>query len=154
MMKTKEIRELDTKKIRERILTLCQERLNLRLSFGTTTDLKTHRFSLIRREIARLKTILAERKKSMSVDNKKARTLEGKVVSNKMDKTAVVAVVRRVKHTIGKIVTKPLALKFMMPTIRGIGDQVLISECTPISKQKSWQLVSIVKNIEISERYP
>lgn len=63
MMKTKEIRELDTKKIREKILTLCQERLNLRLSFGTTTDLKTHRFSLIRREIARFKTILAERKK-------------------------------------------------------------------------------------------
>ena len=63
MMKTKEIRELDTKKIREKILSLCQERLNLRMTFGSTPDFKTHRFSLIRKEIARLKTILAERKK-------------------------------------------------------------------------------------------
>ena len=82
----------------------------------------------------------------MSADNKKARTLEGRVVSNKMDKTAVVAVVRRVKHAIGKIITKTTRLKIHDANNEcGIGDQVLISECTPISKQKSWQLVSIVE---------
>jgi|TARA_Y200000002_G_scaffold383123_1_gene403383 small subunit ribosomal protein S17 len=82
----------------------------------------------------------------MTSDNKKARTLEGKVVKNKMNKTAVVAVIRRVKHKIGKTITLTTRLKVHDDKNEcGVGDRVLISECRPISKDKSWQLVSIVE---------
>lgn len=62
MSKASQIREMDSKKIHNRILLLCQELLNLRMSMGSDTGLKTHRFSMIRREIARFKTILAEKR--------------------------------------------------------------------------------------------
>lgn len=78
---------------------------------------------------------------------KKIKTLEGKVVSNKMDKTAVVVVTRRVKHPlIGKVITKTSKYKIHDENNDcGIGDTVLISECRPISKDKSWTLNSIVE---------
>lgn len=63
MSKASQIREMDGKKIHNKILLLCQELLNLRMSVGSDTAVKTHRFSLIRREIARLKTVLAEKRK-------------------------------------------------------------------------------------------
>jgi small subunit ribosomal protein S17 len=74
------------------------------------------------------------------------RTLQGKVISAKMDKSIVVAVERKVKH--------PLYGKFMKRTTKlhahdetnqcGEGDVVTISECRPLSKTKSWTLVQIV----------
>jgi|TARA_Y200000002_G_scaffold383123_1_gene403384 large subunit ribosomal protein L29 len=63
MMKAKAIRELNDQQIKDKILVLCQERLNLRMSIGSNPKLPTARFKLIREEIARLKTILAERTK-------------------------------------------------------------------------------------------
>jgi len=82
----------------------------------------------------------------MTTENKKPRTLEGKVISNKMEKSAVVAVIRRVKHKIGKIVTKTTRFKIHDENNEcGIGDTVMIAECRPISKDKSWKLVSIVE---------
>lgn len=74
------------------------------------------------------------------------RTLQGKVISAKMEKSIVVAVERKVKH--------PLYGKFMKRTTKlhahdetnqcNEGDVVLISECRPLSKKKSWTLASIV----------
>jgi small subunit ribosomal protein S17 len=82
----------------------------------------------------------------MTTENKKPRTLEGKVISNKMEKSAVVAVIRRVKHKIGKIITKTTRFKIHDENNEcGIGDTVMIAECRPISKDKSWKLVSIVE---------
>ena len=76
-----------------------------------------------------------------------ARTLQGKVVSDKMDKTIVVLIERRVKHPIyGKYVTKSSKLKAHDEKNEcKIGDEVTISETRPLSKAKSWTLETIVE---------
>ena len=61
MMKTEAIRALDKKEIKQQILKLAQERFNLRMAAGDGTTIKYHRFGEIRREIARMKTILSEK---------------------------------------------------------------------------------------------
>ena len=76
---------------------------------------------------------------------RKVRT--GKVVSDKMDKTIVVAVVDNVKH--------PLYKKIVKRTVRfkahdekneaAVGDKVLIMETRPLSKDKNWRLVEIIE---------
>jgi len=71
----------------------------------------------------------------------------GVVVSNKMDKSLVVAVKRKVKHPIyGKFVNK--TTKFMAhdeENTCNIGDVVKIMETRPLSKNKSWRLVEIIE---------
>lgn len=78
-------------------------------------------------------------------DQKLARTLTGKVVSDKMDKSIVVLVERRVKHPVyGKYVSKSSKLKAHDESNEcSVGDLVTISESRPISKTKSWTLVKI-----------
>lgn len=75
------------------------------------------------------------------------KTRIGLVVSNKMDKSVVVAVERKVKHPIyGKFVKK--TTKFMAHDEKnecGIGDTVLIQETRPLSKNKNWRLVQILE---------
>lgn len=75
------------------------------------------------------------------------KTRTGLVVSNKMDKSVVVAVERKVKHPIyGKFVKK--TTKFMAHDEKnecGIGDTVLIMETRPLSKNKNWRLVQILE---------
>lgn len=75
----------------------------------------------------------------------KARTVTGKVVSDKMDKTITVMVERRVKHPIyGKIITRSTKLHAHDETNEcRIGDVVTISETRPLSKTKTWKLVRI-----------
>jgi small subunit ribosomal protein S17 len=75
------------------------------------------------------------------------RTLPGTVISNKMDKSITVLVERRVRH--------PLYKKFIKRSTKlhahdennecNHGDKVLIEECRPISKTKSWRLVEVVE---------
>jgi len=74
-----------------------------------------------------------------------ARSLTGKVVSDKMDKTIVVLIERRVKHPIyGKYVSKSSKLKAHDEQNEcKMGDLVTISESRPLSKTKSWALVKI-----------
>jgi len=71
----------------------------------------------------------------------------GRVVSDKMDKTIVVAVENRVKHPIiGKIVKRTYKLKAHDERNEcAIGDQVRVMETRPLSKEKRWRLVSIVE---------
>jgi len=75
----------------------------------------------------------------------KARTVTGKVVSDKMDKTITVKVERRVKHPIyGKIITRSTKLHAHDETNEcRIGDVVTISETRPLSKTKTWKLVRV-----------
>ncbi len=71
----------------------------------------------------------------------------GRVVSNKMDKSCVVAVERKVKH--------PKYGKFMKKTTKlmvhdennecGIGDTIRVMETRPLSKNKRWRLVEIIE---------
>ena len=71
----------------------------------------------------------------------------GVVVSNKMDKTIVVAVERKEKHPLyGKFVKK--TTKFVAQDEKnecGVGDTVRIMETRPLSKTKNWRLVEIVE---------
>jgi|Transcript_10888 small subunit ribosomal protein S17 len=71
----------------------------------------------------------------------------GRVVSDKMDKSITVAVDRQIKHPIyGKFITK--TTKYMAHDENNeanIGDTVRIMSTRPLSKRKSWRLVSIVE---------
>jgi small subunit ribosomal protein S17 len=83
----------------------------------------------------------------MSEENKVQRTIVGRVVSDKMDKTVSVAIDRLIKH--------PVYGKFIRRTTKVLahdanneckpGDRVAISECKPISKNKSWAVVEVVE---------
>lgn len=76
-----------------------------------------------------------------------ARTLSGKVVSNKMDKTITVRIERRVKHPVyGKIINRSTKIKAHDESNQcRIGDVVTIKETRPLSKTKSWTLVDVVE---------
>jgi len=75
------------------------------------------------------------------------RTVTGRVVSDKMDKTVSVSVERLIKH--------PVYGKYLRRTTKVLahdesneckaGDQVTISECRPMSKKKAWQVVNVVE---------
>ena len=73
------------------------------------------------------------------------KTRTGKVVSNKMDKTIVVAVENNVKHpVIGKIVKRTYKLKAHDENNTcNIGDTVKVMETRPLSKDKRWRLVEV-----------
>jgi small subunit ribosomal protein S17 len=81
----------------------------------------------------------------MTTDTKVQRTRTGTVVSNKMDKTIVVVVTRRLQHPVyKKYITKTTRFKAHDPENKcSIGAIVVIKESRPISKDKSWVLVEI-----------
>ena len=75
------------------------------------------------------------------------RTLQGRVVSDKMAKTVTVLVERRVKHpVIGKVMTRS---RKYHAHVEGLdardGDLVQIEECAPISKTKAWRVTRVVE---------
>ena len=78
------------------------------------------------------------------------RTATGRVVSNKGDKTITVLVERRVKHPLyGKYVRR--STKLMAHDEQNQcreGDLVTIEECRPLSRRKSWNLVSVVEQTQ------
>ena len=75
------------------------------------------------------------------------RTVIGRVVSDKMDKTVSVAIERRIKH--------PMYGKYIRRTTKVLahdanneckpGDRVAIAECKPVSKNKSWSVVNVIE---------
>ena len=79
------------------------------------------------------------------------KSMVGVVVSNKMDKTAVVKVNRRFKHNLyKKYLTRTKKYKIHDEKNEcGVGDRVQITETRPISKQKNWVLGSIVEKAKI-----
>lgn len=85
----------------------------------------------------------------MSENEAKLRTITGRVVSNKMDKTITVLVERVVKHPIyGKYIKR--STKMMAHDEQNIcreGDVVSITSCRPMSKNKTFRLVQILESI-------
>lgn len=75
------------------------------------------------------------------------KTRVGVVVSDKMDKTVVVAIKERVKHPLyGKIVNRTKTFKAHDEQNEcGIGDTVRVAETRPLSKEKRWRVVEIVE---------
>ena len=75
------------------------------------------------------------------------KTRQGVVVSDKMDKTIVVAITTRVRHPLyGKIVKRTTKLKAHdEENACGIGDTVRLMETRPLSRDKRWRLVEIIE---------
>lgn len=92
---------------------------------------------------------MAEATENTGAETRK-RTITGRVVSSKMDKTISVSVERKVKH--------PMYGKYMRRTTKYMahdednacseGDVVTITECRPVSRNKSWRLVEIVERAD------
>jgi small subunit ribosomal protein S17 len=75
------------------------------------------------------------------------RTLQGRVVSDKMDKSVTVSIERFVKHPVyGKFVRKSTKLHAHDENNEcQVGDIVVVEQCRPLSKTKSWRFVKLVE---------
>jgi small subunit ribosomal protein S17 len=83
----------------------------------------------------------------MAAAEKRTRTVTGKVVSNRMDKTITVLIERRVKHPVyGKYITRSSRVHAHDENNEcRIGDLVTVAESRPLSRTKTWKLVQVVE---------
>ena len=83
---------------------------------------------------------------SENTESKSLRTVEGRVVSNKMDKTVTVLVERQVKHPLyGKYIKRSTKLHAHdADNACNEGDVVLLTEIAPMSKTKNWRVVEVI----------
>jgi len=90
---------------------------------------------------------MTDEKVTVSTDRNARKVREGLVVSDKMDKTVVVAVEDRFKHPLyGKVVRRTSKLKAHdEQNSCGIGDRVLLMETRPLSASKRWRVVEILE---------
>lgn len=79
------------------------------------------------------------------------RTLEGRVVSDKMQKTVTVLIERRVKHpVIGKVITRSRKYHAHIEGLNAAtGDLVQIEECAPIAKTKAWRVSKVIERARV-----
>ncbi len=79
------------------------------------------------------------------------RILQGRVTSDKMEKSLVVAIERKVKHPIyGKFIKRTTKLHVHDENNEcNVGDVVEIRECRPVSKTKSWRLVRVINKVTL-----
>ncbi len=84
---------------------------------------------------------------TQATEQKTRRTLQGRVVSDKMAKTVTVLVERRVKHpVIGKVMIRSRKYHAHVEGIETVaGDLVQIEECAPISRTKAWRVTQVVE---------
>ena len=82
----------------------------------------------------------------MSDNDNQLRTVEGRVVSNKMNKTITVLVERQVKHALyGKYIKRSTKLHAHdEDNACNEGDVVRVTECRPLSKSKNWRVVEVI----------
>ena len=148
-MKASEIREMSVKDLRDRVATEKANLVQLTMNHAISPMEDTSKIKKAKKDIARMLTVLAEAEKNekqfMERNLRKERI--GVVVSNKMDKTIVVAVKRKEKHPIyGKFVNK--TTKVVAQDDKNVcdeGDTVRIMETRPLSKTKRWRLVQIIE---------
>jgi small subunit ribosomal protein S17 len=84
---------------------------------------------------------------TQATEQKVRRTLQGRVVSDKMAKTVTVLVERRVKHpVIGKVMIRSKKYHAHLEGLEAAeGDLVQIEECAPISRTKAWRVTEVVE---------
>ena len=86
----------------------------------------------------------------LKTEKKQARSLQGRVVSNKMDKTVTVLVERQVQHgLLGKIIRRSTKLHAQDDLGSNEGDVVRIAECRPLSKTKHHRVVEIITRADV-----
>ena len=133
-----------------------RELFNLRFQNATNQLENTSRIKEVRKNIARIQTIITEKEKvaeqnlqkgELIVERNLRKTRVGIVVSDKMDKTIVVAIQDNVRHPLyNKIVKKTYKLKAHDENNEcKIGDKVRVMETRPLSKDKRWRLVEIME---------
>ncbi len=78
------------------------------------------------------------------------RTQTGRIVSNKMDKSVTVLLERKVKHALyGKYIKRSTKVRAHdEDNSCGEGDKVIIAECRPLSKSKSWRVIEILERAQ------
>ena len=126
-MKATEIRDMTQSELNAKLADLKAELFNLRFQHAINQLDNPMRIKAVKKDIARIKT--------------------GKVVSNKMDKTVVVAIKDNVKHPLyKKIIKRTVKLKAHdADNACGIGDKVQVMETRPISKDKRWRVTTIIE---------
>ena len=166
----KELRELNDTELEHRLGETKEELFNLRFQNATGQLDNVARLPQVRREIARIETLLREREIAAAEAQRGARMAddatterrarprrkvrEGIVVSTKMDKTVVVAVVDRVRHRrYGKTMqrTNHLYAHDEANDARE-GDRVRVAETRPLSKQKRWRVVEVLERAAERQR--
>ena len=83
----------------------------------------------------------------MSEERNLRKNRVGIVVSDKMDKTVIIAIEEHVKHQkYGKVIKRTIRLKVHDENNEcGVGDKILVAETRPLSKDKRWRLVEIIE---------
>ena len=86
----------------------------------------------------------------MTTTQEVKRTQTGRVVSNKMDKSVTVLLERQIKHALyGKYIKRSTkVLAHDEDNNCGEGDKVMIAECRPLSKSKSWRVIEILERAQ------
>ena len=156
MMKASEIRELTAEELSAKLGELKKDLFNLRLQLATNQLDNTNKINEVKHDIARVNTVIREKqlaekakRRETNIMSERAlrKTRVGKVVSDKMDKTIVVAIEDRVAHPLYKKVI-PHTYKLKAHDENNeckIGDKVKVMETRPLSKDKRWRLVEIIE---------
>ena len=156
-MNATELKAKSAEELQQELNSLLRAQFGLRMQKATQQLTNTSQLSKVRRDIARVRTVLAREDQEsrgtgqgMSEAANK-RQLTGRVVSDKMQKTVTVLVERRVKH--------PLYGKFMTRSSKyhahdeanecKEGDLVLIEECRPLARTKAWRVIKLVEKAKI-----
>ena len=153
----KELQAQSVEQLQAQLVDAKKELFNLRFQNATNQLDNTARIKEVRKNIARIQTvitakaaeqfILSERRFQTVEERNLRKTRVGVVVSDKIDKTIVVAVRDNVRHPLyNKIVKKTYKLKAHdEKNDAKIGDTVRVMETRPLSKDKRWRLVEIME---------
>ena len=152
-MKATELREMTDVELNKQLKDLKAELFNLRFQHTIHQLDNPIRIEAVKKDIARVMTVLAEKNAKNAeaggenMERNLRKTRVGVVVSDKMDKTIVVAVKDSVQHPLYKKILKRTK-KFKAHDENneaGIGDRVEIMETRKISKDVNWRLVKIIE---------
>ena len=143
-MKASEVRAMSVAELNTKLDALKKDLFMLRMQHATNQLDNPQKLVQTKRDIARVKTMIRKMEEKR-ISSRKVRV--GKVVSDKMDKTVVVAIADRVAHPLyKKIVGRTYKLKAHDENNTcGIGDTVKVMETRPLSKDKRWRVVEIVE---------
>ena len=156
-MKANEIKDMTVDELNSKLAELKQELFNLRFQHAVNQLENPKRLQAVKKDIARVKTFIRKQdidrlstsKGGLTVSEERnlRKTRVGVVVSNKMDKTIVVAIKDNVQHPLyKKIIKRTVKLKAHDENnVCNIGDKVEVMETRPLSKDKRWRLVNVLE---------
>ena len=149
-MKAADLRDKTPDQLRDQLASLKKEAFNLRFQKATGQMENTSRMQVVRRDAARVKTILNQKAAAAAASTRRRRPempkriLSGTVTSDKNDQTITVLVERRFTHPVMKKTVRK-SKKYRAHDAENqfkVGDSVRIVECAPISKTKRWTVLT------------